>query len=59
MKQTRTFALRPGTAAKVRAFLAEEARLDSMRRAEAMLLVSELFANAIAQSDASKVAVSL
>ena len=59
MKQTRTFALRPGTAAKVRAFLAEEARLDSMRRAEAMLLVSELFANAINHSDASKVAVSV
>ncbi|HEX6946921.1 MAG TPA: sigma-70 family RNA polymerase sigma factor [Acidimicrobiia bacterium] len=59
MKQTRTFALRPGTAAKVRAFLAEVTRLDSMRRAEAMLLVSELFANAIAHSDASKVAVSV
>lgn len=57
--QTRTFALRPGTATKVRAFLAEVARLDSMRRAQATLLVSELFANAIAHSEAEKVAVSV
>lgn len=59
MKRSRTFALRPGSAAKVRAFLAEVARLDSMRRAEATLLVSELFANAISHSEAEKVVVSV
>lgn len=59
MSESRTFPLRPGTAAQVREFLAETARLDSMRGAEAALLVSELFANAIAHSDAEEVTVSV
>ncbi len=59
MTQARSFPLRPGTAAQVRQYLAEVARLDSMRRAQAALLVSELFANAIAHSNADEVTVSV
>lgn len=59
MTVERTFRLLPGTAAKVRAYLVEATRLDSMRTAEAALLVSELFANAINHSDASQVDVSV
>jgi RNA polymerase sigma-B factor len=59
MIETRVFPLRPGAASEVRTFLAGNARLDSMRRAEAELLVSELFANAIAHSDAEEAEVSI
>lgn len=59
MNDARTFPLRPGSAAQVRHYLAGVARLDSMRRAQAALLVSELVANAITHSDAEEVTVAV
>ena len=46
------FAVRPETAAQVRAALAEAIKVDSIRMAEAQLLVTEVLANAVAHSQA-------
>jgi RNA polymerase sigma-B factor len=43
----------PGSAAELRAFLAGTLKVDSMRAAEAALLVTELFANALQHGHAS------
>lgn len=52
-------AAEPDSAARARAFLREEATLDSMRHAEADLLVTELIANVIQHSpDAEEITVS-
>lgn len=59
MSERQVFPLRPGTAARVRRFLVETTRLDSMRTAEAALLVSELFTNAINHTDAEEVVVTV
>lgn len=51
---------RPDSAARARSFLRKEATLDSMRHAEADLLVTELIANAIQHSpDADLVTISV
>lgn len=53
-------ATRPGSAAEARAFIRREATLDSMRHAEADLLVTELIANAIQHSpEAEEITLSL
>lgn len=49
----------PGSAALARAFIRREATLDSMRHAEADLLVTELIGNAIAHSEAEEVTVEI
>lgn len=50
----------PDSAARARAFMREEATLDSMRHAEADLLVTELIANAIQHSPtATEIALSV
>src|SRR5690554_4046359 len=59
MIETRVFPLRSGAASQVRTSLAGIARLGSLRRAEAALLVAELFANAIVHSDAEEAEVSI
>ncbi len=57
--EARAFPARPESAARVRAFLAEATRLDSMRAAEASLLATELIANAVQHADAEFVEVSV
>lgn len=61
---TRTMQLKipalPGSAANARAFLREQATLDSMRHAEADLLVTELIGNAIQHSpDADELVITV
>jgi RNA polymerase sigma-B factor len=48
------FAVRPETAARARAALAEAIKVDPIRMAEAQLLVTEVLANAVAHSQAKK-----
>lgn len=59
LTESRSFPLRPGSAAKVRAFLVEATRLDSMKGAEAALLATELIANAVQHAEAKMVMVSV
>lgn len=57
---TLTLPALPDSAARARAFLREKATLDSMRHAEADLLVTELIGNAIAHSpDAEQLVISV
>jgi RNA polymerase sigma-B factor len=48
------FAVRPETAARVRAAVAEAIKVDPIRMAEAQLLVTEVLANAVAHSQAKE-----
>jgi RNA polymerase sigma-B factor len=48
------FAVRPETAARARAAVAEAIKVDPIRMAEAQLLVTEILANAVAHSQAKK-----
>jgi RNA polymerase sigma-B factor len=48
------FAVRPETAARARAAVAEAIKVDPIRMAEAQLLVTEVLANAVAHSQAKK-----
>lgn len=57
--ETRTFAADPAEAAKVRSFLANATRLDSMRAAEVALLATELIANAVRHGNADQVEVAV
>lgn len=57
LTESRSFPLHPGSAAKVRAFLAQSTRLDSMKGAEAALLSTELIANAVQHAEAKSVVV--
>lgn len=58
--QTITLPSQPESAAEARRFIRETATLDSMRHAEAALLVTELIANAIQHSaDADELTISL
>jgi RNA polymerase sigma-B factor len=59
LSETRWFDLQPGSAAEIRAYLAETIRLDSMRGAEAALLATELVANAIQHAETEAVEVSV
>lgn len=59
LNESRSFPLHPGSAAKVRGFLVEATRLDSMKAAEAALVATELIANAVQHAEARTVAVSV